>query len=307
MNEQFCDVGRGITLCYETFGERENPPIVLVMGLATQMIGWSAEHCRSLARRGFFVVRFDNRDIGRSTHLDFRAPSLRQLFLRRFGPEQYDLGDMAEDTIALMRELEIVPAHVVGASMGGMIAQTVAARYPEAVRSLTSIMSTTGSRRVGQPHPGVYRSFISRRSNNLEEAIEQAVSLFATIGSPPPNQDLDHIRELIKQSVARDRDRFSSGRQLGAILKSGNRLRELRKIKAPTLVIHGNKDRLINASGGRATHNAIKGSKLIVIDGMGHDLPQAFWPRIESAIAEHATSTAASSASRPGAAVQGSP
>src|SRR4029079_10186464 len=103
MNEQFCDVGRGITLCYETFGERENPPIVLVMGLATQMIGWSTEHCRSLAGRGFFVVRCDTRDIARATHLDFRAPSLRQLFLRRFGPEQYDLGDMAEDTIALMR------------------------------------------------------------------------------------------------------------------------------------------------------------------------------------------------------------
>jgi pimeloyl-ACP methyl ester carboxylesterase len=288
MNEQFCDVGRGVTLCYETFGDPENPPVVLIMGLATQMLGWSAEHCRSLAASGFYVVRFDNRDIGRSTHFDFRAPSMGQLVRRRFGPEQYDLGDMADDTLGLMRELRIEPAHVVGASMGGMIAQTVAARHPGAVRSLTSIMSTTGSRRVGQPHPGVYRRFLARRSDDPEQLIEDAVGLFAAIGSPPPNQDLDHIRELIKQSVARAHDPFSSGRQLGAVLKSGNRTAELRRIDIPTLVIHGDKDRLINVSGGRATHRAIRGSQLIVIEGMGHDLPDAFWPRIEAAIVEHA-------------------
>ncbi len=312
MTERFCDVGRGVTLCYETFGDPDDPPIVLVMGLATQMLGWSEEHCKSLAARGFFVVRFDNRDIGRSTHFDFRAPSLRALFVRRFGPEQYTLGDMAEDTVGLMRELEIEPAHVVGASMGGMIAQTVAARHAESVRSLTSIMSTTGSRVYGQPHPGVYRAFLARRPDDPEAAIEQAVGLFAAIGSPPPNQDLEHVRVLIKQSIERDHDRFAAGRQLGAILKSGNRTRELRGIDVPTLVIHGNKDRMIHVSGGRATHRAIEGSRLMIIDGMGHDLPEAFWPRIEEAIATLASSTAAastaasSSASRSGAAVEGS-
>jgi pimeloyl-ACP methyl ester carboxylesterase len=306
MSEQFCDVGRGVTLCYETFGERGDPPIVLIMGLATQMIAWNDEYCRSLAERGFYVLRFDNRDIGLSTHFDFRAPSTRQLVSRRFGPEQYDLGDMAEDTHRLIRELELDPAHVVGASMGGMIAQTVAAWHPEAVRSLTSIMSSTGSRRVGNPHRQVYRGFLAQRPSDPEALIEMAVNFFALIGTPPPNQDLDRIRAMTRLSVERNHDRWAGGRQLGAILKSGNRTRELQQITAPTLVIHGNRDKLINISGGRATARAIKGAKFLTIDGMGHDLPEAFWPQIRDAIVEHAASTAASSASRPGAAVQGS-
>jgi pimeloyl-ACP methyl ester carboxylesterase len=306
MSEQFCDVGRGVTLCYETFGERSDPPIVLIMGLATQMIAWNDAYCRSLAERGFYVVRFDNRDIGRSTHFDFRAPSTRQLVSRRFSPEQYDLGDMAEDTRRLIRELELEPAHVVGASMGGMIAQTLAARSPDDVRSLVSIMSTTGSRRFGNASPQVYRSFLAQRPSDPEALIEMAVKFFALIGTPPPNQDLDRIREMTRLSVERNHDRWAGARQLGAILKSGNRTRELRRITAPTLVIHGNKDKLINISGGRATARAIDGAKLLVIDGMGHDLPEAFWPQIRDAIVENTASTAASSASRPGAAVQGS-
>ncbi|MDX6616849.1 MAG: hypothetical protein QOD60_1940 [Solirubrobacterales bacterium] len=288
MSEQFCDVGRGVTLCYETFGERGDPPIVLIMGLATQMIAWNDEYCRSLAERGFYVVRFDNRDIGHSTHFEFRAPTTRQLVRRRFGPEQYDLGDMAEDTLQLIRELELEPAHVVGASMGGMIAQTVAARDPEAVRSLTSIMSTTGSRRVGNPHRQVYRGFLAQRPSDPEELIEFAVRFFALIGTPAPNQDLERIREMTRLSVERSHDRWAGARQLGAILKSGNRTRELQRITAPTLVIHGNKDKLINISGGRATARAIKGSRFVVIDGMGHDLPVAFWPQIRDLIVEHA-------------------
>jgi pimeloyl-ACP methyl ester carboxylesterase len=288
MSEQFCEVGRGVTLCYETFGEPGDPPIVLIMGLATQMIAWNDAYCQSLAERGFYVLRFDNRDIGHSTHFDFRAPSVRQLVSRRFGPEQYDLGDMAEDTYRLIRELELDPAHVVGASMGGMVAQTLAARHPEAVRSLVSIMSTTGSRRVGNPAPQVYRSFLAPRPSDPEALVEMAANFFALIGSPPPNQDLDRIRAMTRLSVERNHDRWAGARQLGAILKSGNRTRELRRITAPTLVIHGNRDRLINVSGGRATARAIPGAKLVVIDGMGHDLPKAFWPRLRDAIVEHA-------------------
>jgi pimeloyl-ACP methyl ester carboxylesterase len=288
MTEQFCDVGRGVTLCYETFGERGNPPMLLIMGLSTQMLGWNEEYCRSLAERGFFVVRFDNRDIGHSTHFDFRAPSLSQLLLRRFGPEQYDLGDMADDTMGLMRELDLAPAHVVGASMGGMIAQTLAARHPDAIRSLVSIMSTTGSRFTGQPHPRVYRHFLAPRPTEPDELVEVAVKFFSMIGTPPPNQDLERIRTLMSRSVERNYDRFAGARQLGAILKSGNRTGEDHTIMAPTLVIHGNRDRLINVSGGKATAKAIHGSRLIIIDGMGHDLPAAFWPRIRDAIAEHA-------------------
>ncbi|MFN2612582.1 MAG: alpha/beta fold hydrolase [Solirubrobacterales bacterium] len=288
MSEQFCDVGRGITLCYETFGEPQDPPLLLIMGLATQMLGWDEEFCHELAGHGFYVVRFDNRDIGHSTHLDFRAPRRRQLATRRFSNRQYDLGDMADDANGLLAGLELSPAHVVGASMGGMIAQTLAARHPGSVRSLTSIMSTTGSRVRGQPHPSVYRAFLAPRPSDPQAYLDYATALFAVIGSPPPNQDLDHIRELIKRSMERDSDPWGRGRQLGAILASGNRTRELRKIAAPTLVIHGDSDKLINRSGGRATAEAIRGSKRLTIKGMGHDLPRAFWPRLIGAISEHA-------------------
>ena len=147
-----------MTLCYETFGDPDDTPILLIMGLATQMIAWHEDFCEELAERGFYVVRFDNRDIGRSTHFDFRPPSVKQM-LTPAPPadEQYSLSDMAEDTAVLLRELGIAPAHVVGASMGGMIGQMLAAEHPEVVRSLTSIMSTTGSRLHGQPAFSVYR------------------------------------------------------------------------------------------------------------------------------------------------------
>ena len=289
MSEEFCDVGRGITLCYETFGDPADPPMLLVMGLATQMIAWPAEFCRELARRGFYVIRFDNRDIGRSTHMDFPPPTPRQLVTSRFAAEQYDLGDLATDAYNLIQELDIEPVHLVGASMGGMIAQTVAARPPESVRSLPSMMSTPGSRRVGQPHPKVYRRFLAARPSDREAAIDAAAEFFAFVGSPAPAQDLDHIRQLIGASLDRDSDRNGSGRQLAAIIKSGNRTPELRTIKAPTLVIHGDKDRLINKSGGKATAKAIKGSKAITIAGMGHDLAAVFLPQITDAIAEHAS------------------
>ena len=144
MAEEFCDVGRGVTLCYETFGDPDDTPILLIMGLATQMIAWHEDFCEGLADRGFHVVRFDNRDIGRSTHFDFQPPSVKQMLTRHLPDEQYSLSDMAEDTAVLLRELGIAPAHVVGASMGGMIGQMLAAEHPEVVRSLTSIMSTTG-------------------------------------------------------------------------------------------------------------------------------------------------------------------
>src|SRR6266576_2704206 len=145
MPEEFCDVGRGVTLCYEAFGDSDDTPILLIMGLATQMIAWHEDFCAELAERGFYVVRFDNRDIGRSTHLKFRPPTVGQMLRRRFRPEQYTLSDMATDTAGLLRELDIAPAHVVGVSMGGMIGQVLAAEHPEAVRSLISMLSTTGS------------------------------------------------------------------------------------------------------------------------------------------------------------------
>jgi pimeloyl-ACP methyl ester carboxylesterase len=288
MSEQFADVGRGITLCYETYGDPADPPIVLVMGLATQMIAWHEEFCEQLAERGFYVVRFDNRDIGRSTHLDFRPPTMLQMLRRRVGPEQYTLSDMAEDTAALIRELGIAPAHLVGASMGGMIAQVLAAEHPELVRSLTSIMSTTGSRWHGQPALSVYKYLLRPPPRDREGYVERAAEVFGLVGSTGFPRDESYIRERAARSYDRGYDVRAGGRQFGAIIASADRTRQLQSIRAPTLVIHGTVDKMIKPSGGRATAKAIPGARLIEIEGMGHDLPRGVWPRILDAIGEQA-------------------
>lgn len=288
MDEQFCDVGRGITLCYETFGESSAPPLLLIMGLGTQMIGWPEQFCEQLAGRGFYVVRFDNRDIGRSTWVQGRPPSLRQLITRRIDPVVYTLGDMAEDARGLLRELELEPAHVVGASMGGMIAQTLAAEHAGAVRSLVSVMSNTGSRWRGQPSFAVYRFWLSRPPQDRDSYIERASQIFSVIGSRGLPQDPERHREIAALSWDRGWDPAGSGRQLGAIFASGNRTKQLRSITAPTLVIHGSDDPMVNRSGGIATARAIPGARMVTIKGMGHDLPAAAWPQLLDAISEHA-------------------
>jgi pimeloyl-ACP methyl ester carboxylesterase len=290
MDERFCDVGRGVTLCYETFGDPSDPPLLLVMGLGMQMVGWHHEFCGELAGRGFHVVRFDNRDAGRSTHFPGRAPTLRQLLSRRFAAGQYRLTDMADDAAGLLRELDLAPAHVVGASMGGMIAQTLAANHPDSVRTLTSIMSNTGSRFSGQPALSLYRPLLSPAPSEREAFLDHVERLFTLIGSPG-RADVEDLREVAALSFDRARDPASTVRQLAAILASGNRSRDLRRIKAPTLVVHGSADKLVRPSGGRATAKAIPGARLLTVEGMGHDLPRAFWPRIIDAIAEHARSS----------------
>jgi len=287
-SEQLCDVGGGVTLCYETFGDPGDPPVLLVMGLGMQMIGWHEEFCAGLAERGLYVVRFDNRDAGRSTHFRGRPPTLAQLVNRRFGSEQYRLSDMAADAAGLLRELDLAPAHVVGASMGGMIAQMLAAEHPDVVRSLVSIMSTTGSRWSGQPAFGLYRHVLRRAPAERSAYIEHTTRLFGIIGSPGFARDDAQVRELAGRSYDRDGDRTATGRQLAAILASGDRTTKLRRIVAPTLVIHGSADRLVNPSGARATARAIDDAHLMIVDGMGHDLPRGAWPRILDAIAEHA-------------------
>jgi pimeloyl-ACP methyl ester carboxylesterase len=286
MPEELTDVGRGITICHESFGDPADPPLLLVMGLGMQMVGWHQDLCRELADRGFRVIRFDNRDVGRSTHLDFRPPTLGQLVTRRLGPEQYGLEEMADDAAGLIDALELGPVHLVGASMGGMISQTLAARRPELVRSFTSIMSNTGSRLTGQPAFGLLRLLLKRAPQDRDAFIEHSVGLFDVIGSE--GSDPSEVRELAAQSYDRGTDPAGTGRQLGAILKTGNRTQLLRRIEAPTVVIHGTKDRLVRPSGGRATAKAIPDAKLIRIDGMGHDLPRPAWPRIIAAITENA-------------------
>jgi pimeloyl-ACP methyl ester carboxylesterase len=289
MDEQFCDVGDDINLCYETFGERADPTALLIMGLGTQMIAWHEDFCVRLAERGFHVVRFDNRDIGRSTHLDGLAPpTIPQLLMRSKGAAHYKLSDMAEDAAGLLRELDLSPAHVIGASMGGMIAQTLAARHPKRVRSLVSIMSNTGALLNGQPALKLYPFFLRRPVGGREAYVAHFERLFNAIGSRGLPRDPEEIRELAKLSWERDHDPAGPGRQLAAILASGDRTSELRRITAPTLVVHGTADPLVRPSGGRATARAIKGAKLMKVPGMGHDLPRAIWDELIGAIAENA-------------------
>jgi pimeloyl-ACP methyl ester carboxylesterase len=288
VSEQFCDVGRGITLCYETFGEPANPTALLIMGLGTQMVAWPEEFCGQLAARGLYVVRFDNRDIGHSTHVSGRPPTALQLLRRSGRRARYTLGDMADDAVGLLRELNLAPAHIVGASMGGMIAQTLAARHPGIVRSLVSIMSNTGSMRSGQPAPRMYPILLRRAPYGREAFVAHMERVFLAIGSRGLARDLDDLRAIARLSYERDHDPEGPGRQLAAIIASGNRTSELGRITSPTLVIHGTHDPLVAPSGGRATARAIPGARLTMIEGMGHDLPRAAWPQLIDAIAEHA-------------------
>ncbi len=288
MDERFCDVGDDITLCYETFGDPSDETALLVMGLGTQMIAWQDDFCRDLAARGFHVVRFDNRDIGRSTHLQGPPPTIRQLLLRSRGAAHYKLSDMAEDAAGLLRELDLSPAHVIGASMGGMIAQTLAARHPKRVRSLTSIMSNTGALTNGQPALKLYPFFLRRPTAGREQYVTHFERLFDAIGSRGLPREPEEIRALAGLSYERDHDPAGPGRQLAAILASGDRTSELRRITAPTLVVHGTADPLVRPSGGRATAKAIAGAKLLTIERMGHDMPRAIWPQLIDAIAENA-------------------
>jgi pimeloyl-ACP methyl ester carboxylesterase len=288
VSEQFCEVGRGITLCYETVGDRSDPTALLVMGLGTQMIAWHEDFCRALAERGLHVVRFDNRDIGRSTHLQGRPPTVAQLLRRSRAAAVYTLADMADDAAGLLSELQLAPAHVIGASMGGMIAQTLAARHPAQVRSLVSIMSNTGHRWSGQPSPRVYAALLRRAPRERAAFVKHMEGVFAAIGSRGALRDLEDVRTLAGASYDRDHDPNGPGRQLAAIIASGDRTRELRSITAPTLVIHGTADPLVAPSGGRATARAIPGARLMKVPGMGHDLPRALWPALLDAIAAHA-------------------
>jgi pimeloyl-ACP methyl ester carboxylesterase len=288
MDERFCKVGE-VELCYELFGDPDRPAVLLVMGLGTQMIGWHADFCAELAGRGFHVIRYDNRDVGRSTHLDDRpAPTVREIVTRRIRRPAYLLKDMAADGLGLLDELGIGRAHVAGASMGGMIAQTMAAEHGDKVLSLVSIMSSTGSRWSGQPAPRILPVFLQKPAASKEDYQERLVKLFALVGSPGFQREDDELRELAGVAWDRGVDPAGFARQLGAIIASGHRARDLQRIRVPTLVIHGKADRLVRPSGGQSTARAIPGARLDLIDGMGHDLPRGVWPRILDGIEETA-------------------
>jgi pimeloyl-ACP methyl ester carboxylesterase len=288
----------GIELCYQEMGDLAGEPLLLVMGLATQMIAWDEEFCGMLVERGFRVVRFDNRDIGRSTRIKAAGvPGKLDLVLGRRGTAPYLLRDMAVDTFGLMDHLGIESAHLVGASMGGMIVQTAAIERPERVTSITSIMSTTGSRRVGHPSYRTFGLLLGKTPREREAAIERVVKTFRTIGSPGYPFEEERVREIAGRSFDRGHSEAGIARQLHAITASGDRTARLRELNIPALVIHGKSDPLVNPSGGRATAKAIPGARLKLVEGMGHDLPRALWPDfVEEITANAARSTEAKAA-----------
>jgi pimeloyl-ACP methyl ester carboxylesterase len=288
-SEELFAPSNGVELCYQEMGNADGEPLLLVMGLGTQMIAWSEDFCRLLAERGFRVVRFDNRDIGRSTKLrDAGVPNVLEMTIGRRGSAPYFLSDMAADTFGLMDHLEIESAHLAGASMGGMIVQQAAIEEPHRVRSLTSIMSTTGSRRVGHPSYRTFGLLLSKPPRDREAVVERVVNTFRLIGSPGYPFEEERIREIAELSYERGHSTAGVMRQLHAITASGDRTSRLRELELPALVIHGKNDVLVNPSGGRATARAIPGARLKMVDGMGHDLPRALWPSFVEEIAANA-------------------
>jgi pimeloyl-ACP methyl ester carboxylesterase len=284
----------GITLEYEDHGDPAAPPMLLIMGLGAQLTLWPIELVEALVARGFRVIRFDNRDIGLSHKMEgARAPGLApHILLRRLGFKPrvpYTLGDMAKDAVGLLDALGIARAHVVGASMGGMIAQHVAFTYPDRVLSLTSIMSTTGNPRL-PPAQKAAIDVLTKRPNSLEEAVLVAhgVKIGRTIGSPAYPAAEERLRANVTRDVRRSLYPAGMPRQLAAIIADGCRRERLRGVRAPTLVIHGEADPLVPVAGGRDTAAHIQGAKLKIIAGMGHDLPLALTDEIADAIADHA-------------------
>jgi pimeloyl-ACP methyl ester carboxylesterase len=276
----------GIELCYQEMGDPDGEPLLLVMGLATQMLAWDEGFCGLLVERGFRVVRFDNRDIGRSTRIESAGvPRRADMILGRRGSAPYLLRDMAADTIGLMDCLGIDSAHIVGASMGGMIVQTMAIEHSERVRSMVSIMSNTGSRWTGMPSRKAMAVLLGKPPRNREAAIERAVRTFSVIGSPGYPFDEELMRRVAGRSYDRGHSAAGIARQLHAITASGDRTEALRGVQTPTTVIHGNRDVLVRPAGGRATARAIPNARLKIVDGMGHDLPRQLWPVFAEEIA----------------------
>jgi pimeloyl-ACP methyl ester carboxylesterase len=283
-----------VELAYETFGEDGRPPVLLIMGIGTQMIGWHEDFCQALSL-GRYVIRFDNRDVGESQWLEGEV-DLSAVASGDTSSAVYTLGDMADDAVGLLDALGLASAHVVGASLGGMIAQTVAIRHPQRVRSLTSIMSTTGEPGAANPTEEAAAVLVSPPARSRDEAMERAVEVRRVIGSPGFPRDERDIRDRAARAWDRGLNPAGFARQLAAVYVSGDRTEGLRSIDVPTLVVHGEDDPLIPVSGGRATAAAISGSELWVVPGMGHDMPRPLWPELIGridALAESADSAQA--------------
>ncbi|HET8959352.1 alpha/beta fold hydrolase [Nocardioides sp.] len=285
-DELMAPLSKDVELCYQTFGSPDGEPLLLVMGLGGPMNWWDPDLCTALARRGYFVIRYDNRDTGRSSRI--RGRVTRSMVVRAFMGRRvrapYSLEDMAADACGLLDHLGLESAHVVGVSLGGMIVQTMAITRPERVRSLTSIMSTTGKRSVGWQHPSLLPSLLMSRGPGREAYVTTSVAVWKMIGSPSYPQDHDRVVERAEETFDRGVSRSGVLRQMLAVLTQKNRASRLRGVTVPTLVIHGVADKMVHASGGRATAAAVPGAELLLIEGMGHDLPPALFSTFVDAI-----------------------
>lgn len=278
----------GIQIEYDTFGANSSPALLLIMGAGGQMIFWDFEFCELLAKRGHFVIRFDNRDVGLSTKFEKAGiPDMMAAMKGKPVCSAYSLEDMADDAVGLLDALGIEKAHICGASMGGMIAQVISYRYPERVLSLTSIMSSTGNPELPQIKPDVLAAVFKPVPEEREAYIEHNVNLWRTLWSPGFPFDEKRSRKILAESY--DRSYYSQGmaRQSAAVLAHGYRRSSIASIKVPTLVIHGDKDPLMSVEGGKETAQLIPGAKLLIIEGMGHDMPKEAWSKIIDAISNH--------------------
>jgi pimeloyl-ACP methyl ester carboxylesterase len=298
-SEQIAAVN-GIEIAYQEIGEPEGEPIVLIMGLGTQMNGWQPGFCELLADEGFRVIRFDNRDVGHSTWIDAPPPNRLAMLLGLRPGLAYTLEDMAADTAGLIEHLGVDSAHVVGASQGGMIAQVLAYDRPELVRSLGLIMTGAGKRIASVPRLRALGALLSRPPRDRERFIETVVKTFEVIGSPAYPPDEERLRDLVAESYDRGHNPAGAARQLHAITTAGDRTRRLRAVSAPTVVIHGERDPLVRPVAGRLLARAIDGARLELIEGMGHDLPAQLWPRI---VAHLSANARRATAPRPAASV----
>lgn len=269
-----------IELVYERVGPADGEPLLMVMGLGMQMYYWRDEFLDEFVRAGFSPVRFDNRDVGASTHLTHRgAPSLPTLLAVPQVVAPYRISDMAADAVAVLDALGWESAHLFGASLGGMIAQAVAIEHPHRVRSLTSVMSTP-SPRVGRPTLRAAAALASRPARTADEAADRIVRTLRVIGSPGYPLDEDWLRSYARRAFARAQDPTGTRRQLAAVGASPSRVAGLRGVRVPTLVVHGEADPLVRPAAGRATAAAVPGSKLVTYPGMGHHLPRELWGKV---------------------------
>ncbi|WP_410661514.1 alpha/beta fold hydrolase [Amycolatopsis sp. lyj-112] len=273
--DSFADLPGGQRICYREDGPADGVPLVLIAGLGLDLTSWPQRMIDGFTERGFRVLRFDNRDAGCSGRIKAPNPGKLSQLLARPLPGAYDLGDMAADTVGLLDHLDVGSAHLVGMSMGGMIAQTVAARHPERVTTLTSIFSTTGDRKVGQPARSTLLRMAKGPARTVEQSVRRHLSLMGHLGSAayPLDKDVETAwATSLWERAGGMRARSGIARQIGAIQASGDRTAEVRRITCPTLVVHGDTDRMVHRSGGRATADAVRGARFVEIPGMGHHI-----------------------------------